>query len=224
MKLFWNLLQLKFGLLACSLILAMVVLGGCSSPSDSILFSDNPVPPAAVGTGGPNMAPAAPDSNDSTAARFHVGDTVTVDYSGTPDKLPENVQTVTEEGSITLPYIGTIRAVGLSAGELQKEIHDLYVPRYYTQLTVTVTGVQRVFYVGGEVKLPGRQQYIGEITVTKAIQSAGDFTDFANRKNVKLIRANGQVIKVNCTKAAQDPSLDPPVYPGDQILVSRRIF
>ena len=224
MKLLWHLSRLKFGLLASGLVLAILVLGGCSSPSDSILFSDNPEPPGTVGAAGADGGSATPGSGDSSAARFHVGDTVTVDYSGTPDKVPENVQTVTEDGTITLPYIGTIRAAGLTAGELQKDIHDLYVPRYYTQLTVTVTGVQRVFYVGGEVKLPGRQQYIGEITVTRAIQAAGDFTDFANRKNVKLIRANGQVIKVNCVKAAQDPSLDPPVYPGDQILVSRRIF
>lgn len=223
MKLFWTLSRLKFGLLASGLILAVLVLAGCSSPSDNILFSDNPEPPGAQ-TGGIDSTSAAPGANDSSAARFHVGDMVTVDYSGTPDKLPENVQTVTEDGTITLPYVGTIRARGLTTGELQKEIHDAYVPRYYTQLTVNVSGTQRVFYVGGEVKLPGRQQYIGEITVTKAIQSAGDFTDFANRKNVKLIRANGQVIKVNCFKAAQDPSLDPPVYPGDQILVSRRIF
>ncbi len=125
---------------------------------------------------------------------------------------------------LPFPYIGPVRAVGKTAGELQTEIHDLYVPKYYVRLTVTVSSPQRVFYVGGEVKQPGRQLYIGETTVTKAIQSAGDFTDFANQKKVKLIRHNGEVITVNCVKALKDPTLDPPVYPGDQIQVPRRIF
>jgi len=221
MKLPWNLSWLKLRWLVSSLMLVGLILSGCSSQSNAILFSDNPQQPGAVDG---NAASPGAGSSDLTAARFHVGDTVTVDYSGTLDKQPENVQTITEDGTITLPYIGTIRAVGLTAGELQKQIHDLYVPKYYTQLAVTVSGQQRVYYVGGEVKQPGRQLYIGEVTVTKAIQSAGDFTDFANRKKVQLIRSNGESIKVNCVKAGQDPSLDPPVYPGDQILVPRRIF
>jgi protein involved in polysaccharide export with SLBB domain len=62
------------------------------------------------------------------------------------------------------------------------------------------------------------------MTVTKAITTAGDFTDFANHKKVWLIRANGQRIKVNCNKAIQDSSQDPLVYPNDQIQVPRRIF
>jgi len=224
MKLFWTLSRAKWPV--WGLLLAGFILGGCSSPSESILFSDNPAPPPAVtGTDtGTGTAPADTNSGDLTAARFHLGDSVTVDFSGTATPIPEIVQTVTEDGTITLPYIGAVRAVGMTSGELQKEIHDLYVPKYYVRLTITVSGQLRFFYVGGEVKLPNRQQYAGEITVTKAIQAAGDFTDFANQKKVKLIRHNGEVITVNCIKALKDPTLDPPVYPGDQIQVPRRIF
>ena len=229
MKLLRNLLRLNLKWRACGFLLAGLVLSSCSSPSNDILFTDNPQPPSAVtGMTSPTGTTPATEtaSGGLTAARFQVGDTVIVDYSGTGGaaKIPENTQTVTEDGTITLPYIGAVHAAGLTSGELQNEIHDLYVPKYYTQLTVNVSGQQRVYYVGGEVKQPGRLLYTGETTVTKAIQSAGDFTDYANRKNVLLIRSNGQRIKVNCVKAAQDPSLAPPVYPGDQILVHRRIF
>ena len=82
----------------------------------------------------------------------------------------------------------------------------------------------RVYYVTGEVKQPGRQLYAGETTVTKAITTAGDFTDFANHKKVWLIRANGQRIKVNWTKRCKIRRKDPQVYPNDQIKVPRRIF
>jgi polysaccharide biosynthesis/export protein len=221
MKLFWKLSRLKWQ--AFGLLLAGCIFNGCSSPSGDILFSDSPQPPFAMNGAATPAASAAP-GGDFTAARFHRGDTVTVDYSGTADPIPENVQTITEDGTITLPYIGAIRAIGLTSGELQNEIYTNYVPKYYVRLTVTVSSPQRVFYVGGEVKQPGRQLYIGETTVTKAIQAAGDFTDFANRTKVWLIRSNGERIKVNCVKALQDPSLDPPVYPGDQIQVPRRIF
>lgn len=221
MKLLWNPSRWNWKWQACVVLLAGLVLGGCSSPNP-ILFSDNPQPSSA--SAGATAVAAGTPSGDLTAARFQVGDTVTVDFSGTNDKIPENVQTVTEDGTITLPYIGSVHAAGLTTGELQKEIHDLYVPAYYTRLTINVSGQQRVYYVGGEVKQPGRLVYAGATTVTKAIQSAGDFTDFANRKKVQLIRSNGESMKVNCIKAAKDPSLDPPVYPGDQILVPRRYW
>ncbi len=61
-----------------------------------------------------------------------------------------------------------------------------------------------------------------QITVTKAITSAGDFTDFANRKKVFLIRANGQRFKLNADAILNGDAPDPPVYPGDQIEVARR--
>ena len=96
------------------------------------------------------------------------------------------------------------------------------MPDFYKRLTVTVSTERRVYYVGGQVKGPGRQEYIGTITVTKAIQSAGDFTDFAAKTRVELTRADGRKVMVNCNKAAKDPSLDPPVYPGDKINVPLR--
>jgi polysaccharide biosynthesis/export protein VpsN len=225
MKLFWKLSRLKWQ--ALGFLLAAFVFNGCSSSSNDILFSDNPQAPSALtGTGTPSPDTTSTDtaSTDLTAARFHVGDTVTVDFSGTADLIPEHIEPIKEDGTITLPYIGPVRALGRTAGELQNDIHDLYVPKYYVRLTITVSSPQRVFYVGGEVKQPGRQLYVGETTVTKAIQAAGDFTDFANRSKVWLIRSTGDRIKVNCNKALQDPSLDPPVYPGDQIQVPRRIF
>jgi polysaccharide export outer membrane protein len=224
MKLFWNLPCLNWP--AWGLLLATLIFNGCSSSSDEILFSDNPAPASAQSGSQPRTgtAPADITSSDLAAARFHVGDTVSVDFSDVPEKIDEHVEPIKENGTITLPLIGAVRALGKTAGELQNEIHDLYVPKFYVRLTVTVSSPQRVFYVGGEVKQPGRQLYVGETTVTKAIQAAGDFTDFANRNKVWLIRSNGERLKVNCTKALQDPTLDPPVYPGDQIQVPRRFF
>ena len=170
-----------------------------------------------------DVPPPGPDP-ETQVAFFHVGDTVTVVFDGLPEQLPPHEEPIKEDGTITLDNIGPVKAVGKTAGQLQNEIHDLYVPKYYTHLTVTVKTGDRVFYVTGEVKGPGRQIYSGQMTVTKAITSAQDFTDFANRKKVWLIRANGQRIKVNCDDIMDGTVPDPQVYPGDQIQVTRRLF
>jgi polysaccharide export outer membrane protein len=120
--------------------------------------------------------------------------------------------------------IGTVKAVGKSAGQLETIIHDAYVPRIYTHLTVTVKPGDRVFYVRGEVKSPGRQIYVGQMTVSKAITSSGDFTDFANPRKVWITRANGNRYKVNAEAILNGEAPDPPIFPGDQIEVSRRLY
>jgi polysaccharide biosynthesis/export protein len=188
------------------LLLALGILTGCSTPPEVAA-------PEAVTKQAPAPVP-----------RFHVGETVSVTFSGTPDQILAHEENIKEDGDITLPLIGSVHAVGKTAGELQTEIHDLYVPKYFVRLTVIVKPGDLVYYVRGEVKGPGRQLYVGEITVTKAIASASDFTDFANHSNVMLTRANGQSIKVDCDEAQQNPSKDPHVYPGDQIYVARKIW
>ncbi len=218
MKLFYRPLCLEW--CACGLLLLGLVLSGCSSSSDRPSSSNkSELPPSLAG-----LSPEDSTPGNLDAPRFHVGETVIVDLTGTADQIPEHSEPIKEDGTITLPYIGAVQAAGKTPGQLQNEIHNLYVPKYYVRLTVTVKSEDRVYYIGGEVKQPGRQLYVGETTVTKAIQSAGDFTDFANQRKVWLIRANGKRIKVNCNKAFENPSLDLPVYPGDQIQVPRRFF
>jgi polysaccharide export outer membrane protein len=212
------------GLSAFTILLAILVFAGCSSPPtlDSLPAANG----VQSGTSAPTPAvkPAVEaQANYSEVAHFHVGETVKVDFSGPPEPIDSHEELIKEDGNITLPLIGPVKAVGKTAGELQTEIHDLYVPTYYVRLNVTVKPGDLVYYVRGEVKNPGRQLYVGETTVTKANTSAGDFTDFASHK-VSLIRANGQSVNVNVDKALEGKADDPQVYPGDQIDVHRRIF
>lgn len=215
MKLFFR------GLFACLWLLGGLSFTGCSSPSTSDQFFqvDTPQPRSASAT--------ATDTTSAqlaaNVARFRVGQTVIVTFSGTPELIEPHEETIKEDGNITLPLIGSVQALGKTAGQLQNEIHNLYVPQYYVRLNVTVKPGDLVYYVRGEVKAPGRQLYIGETTVTKAITSAGDFTDYASHK-VTLIRASGGSIRVNVDKALEDPTLDPQIYPGDQVTVPRRLF
>lgn len=170
-------------------------------------------------------ASMSPSRDTGSETIFQVGELVKIEFSGTTvTDLRPHEEHIKENGTISLEYIGSIKAAGKTAGQLQIEIYTNYVPRFYRNLNVTVRGSDRFYYVGGEVKLPARQPYLGPITVTGAIKSAGDFSDFANKKNVRLIHANGKIEIINCVKALEDPSLDRPVYPGDNIFVKRRLF
>ena len=211
------------------LLLIGLLVAGCQTADENARFS--PVPAdvfpstANLGTtslGTTNQVRGGLAAIAVEADRFQIGDLITVKFSGTVDPIPPHEERIKDDGTITLPLIGAVKAAGQKPGELQKEIHDRYVPDYYKRLTIVVTGEQRVYSVGGQVKTPGRQSYIGATTVTKAIQSAGDFTDFAAKRRVELTRADGKKFIIDCKKAAKDPSLDLPVYPGDKIDVPLR--
>jgi polysaccharide export outer membrane protein len=215
---------MKLCLFACVALLAGMILTGCGS-TDEPVFTDNPSTPA-VTSAPTNDMPAVTDTG---SARFATGETVTVTTAtgsdSDPGPIPGSGQPflISDEGTISLPLVGSIRAQGKTPGELQDDIQRLYVPQYYVRLTVTVTAQSRIYFVGGEVGHPGPEVYLGHTTVTTAIQAAGDFTQFANHK-VWLTRADGTRIRVSVDRALKDSTQDPPIFPGDKIHVERRIF
>lgn len=206
MRLISNAIRKNLVLLV-TLIIAPL-LGGC--------WSGGPPEPhsPAVGTEGPILDPLRP------------GDAIRVDFSGTPTAIAPVQTEIKGDGTVRLEYIGDMQAAGLTPGQLEKAIQNAYVPLYYTHLSVIVTPAGRYFYVEGELNgSMGRILYEGPITVTRAIASAGDFNPFADRKHVLLFRVNGaKPITINCVKALVEPKLDLPVYPGDKIVVKRRLY
>lgn len=207
-----------FFLLRRSLLVLLPVfalaLAGCS------LFSSSGTKPNVMADPGFVSNPG-----EANVPRLHIGDVVSITFSGPPDPLEALNKPIKEDGTITLPDVGRVQAVGKTIGELEDTIHDLYVPKIYTHLNITVTtSSDRVYYINGEVKSPGRLIYAGPITVSKAITSAGGFTDFASHSSVWLVRANGDRFKLNVDDIMDGSQPDPPVYPGDQIQVNRRLF
>ncbi len=148
------------------------------------------------------------------------GDKIKVEFSGVGVETAglKTIETeVKEDGTISLEHLGPVKVAGKSLGEIEREIRAAYVPKFFLNLNVVVTGPDKVYYVGGQVKLPGRQLYIGRVTVLQAIQTAGDFTDFADKKNVVLTRPGGERLVIDCKKAKRNPKLDVEVYPQDRI-------
>ncbi|MCO5051747.1 MAG: polysaccharide biosynthesis/export family protein [Verrucomicrobiae bacterium] len=199
-------------------LLIGLVLAGCQTSRDQIHFTE--VPGDQPYASAPNAAGTSTSLGE--AARLAVGDYVKITFSGIQSPPMPHEESVKEDGMVTLPMIGSIKAEGKTLGELQKAIYSKYVPLFYKQLTITASSERRIFYVQGQVRNPGRQEYFGQTTVLKAIAGAQDFTDFADRKRVVLTRADGSRTIVDCKKAAQDSNYDLPVYPGDKIEVPMR--
>ena len=179
---------------------------------------------ASVNPAGLTNATADEHSGTDRLDALHVGDKITIDFSDMPVPISPREERIKEDGTITLLEGQTFVAAGKTRGQLETEIHKFYVPRFYLRMTVSVQQQKETqfYYVRGEVKLPGRQVYISRITVLRAIGSAGDFTDFARKTAVQVIRANGQKVTINAKKALHDPSLDLELFPGDTVYVPRR--
>ena len=153
------------------------------------------------------------------------GNTITVSFSGLSTVPIPYTCRIREDGTISPPYLDKqIRAAGKTIGTLEQELEKEYVPKIYRTINVTIRTADRFYFVGGEVRQPSRQSYVGRITVTQAIQSAGDFTDFADQRKVRVIRANNKVQIVDCKAALEDPTKDALIYPGDRIVVDSKLF
>jgi protein involved in polysaccharide export with SLBB domain len=184
---------------------------------------------AGCGTTPPLLPPPPPDASTIEKIPFQLGDSLTVDLTGTPAPIPQSQFVLSGAGHINLPLLDTnIPAVGESPHELEEIIKNLYVPRYYSTISVTVTPGPRFYYVSGAVTggagAGSKQLYTGKVTVLGAIYTAGGFNDFAARRRVQLTRQDGKIFYVNCKKALKDPTLDLEVLPGDKIYVDMKTF
>ncbi len=153
------------------------------------------------------------------------GNPITISFSGLSTvPLPFTCR-IREDGTITPPYLDKqIKAAGKTIGALEQELEKAYVPKIYRTINVTIRTAERFYFVGGEVRQPSRQPYIGRITVSQAIQSVGDFTDFADKRKVRIFRSNNKVQIVDCKAALEDPTKDVLIYPGDRIVVDSKLF
>ncbi len=173
------------------------------------------------GTGAPDASARIPEAGST--AQLRPGDSLTVALQGVPDPSTNNVQ-IDEQGLITLPFIGAVRAAGTTPAELSQRVRETYLSRrIYTSVDVSIVVTERFVYVGGEVQRPGRIGWTPDLTVAKAIQAAGGFTLYAKENAVSLVRDQA-AYSVDVKAARKDPSRDPRLVPGDSLQVSRSPF
>lgn len=99
-----------------------------------------------------------------------------------------NLYTVSNEGLITLPVLGDVKAAGFTLEQLRQEVVMKLKP-YLTNPIVSTRIMNFKVTVIGEVNKPFTVPVSGEkINVLEAIGASGDMTMYGSRKHVKVIR------------------------------------
>src|SRR3954453_12353260 len=136
------------------------------------------------------FASAAFAAEQPVEYRLGPGDKLRIEVYKDP-QLSQSVQ-VRPDGKITLPLVGDVDATGKTPIELRDTLATS-LKEYMNNPTVTVIVVEAVssqVTVMGEVSKPGAMQIHGPTNVIQAIAMAGGFKEFANTKDVRVLRPN----------------------------------
>ena len=167
------------------------------------------------GGGAPALpATALPPAND--VYRLGLGDKLRVTVFG--EQALSGEYQVSGAGSLSMPLIGDVRAVGLSARELEAALVRRFSAGYLRDPKIAVEVYDfRPYFILGEVQRPGRYPSAEGTTILGAVATAGGFTYRANTKRVFLRRGGGREYEVAAGS-------DVKVQPGDVIRVGERYF
>jgi polysaccharide biosynthesis/export protein len=149
------------------------------------------------------------------------GDDLTINVWGAVDSTM--MRTVDRNGRIVLPKVGDLRIWGLTFSQADRLIRD-ELARFFRgfQTSVTMGRLRTVsVHVVGEVCQPGVYTLSSLSTVTNALYSAGGPTKLGSLREVRLLRSNIQVARIDLYDFLQrgDRARDYRLESGDTIFV-----
>jgi protein involved in polysaccharide export with SLBB domain len=221
---------------------AIPVFTGTPHParSNAPIFSDvppdfsEPVSPAAPAPATtPTNAMATLDDKHLLA----IGDRLS--FRVVEDEEDPRALVVTDSGELEVPYLGRFAAAGKTCRELALALKSELEKEYYYRATVVIAvdlmaRSRGKVYLVGPVRMPGPQEIPSDevLTVSKAVLRAGGFTDFADKKNVKITRKSttadreDQTFTVNVGEILERgrTEKDLPLRPGDLIYIQERMI
>ena len=102
--------------------------------------------------------------------------------------------TVNDSGNVFLPFLGRVKLQGYTLDQAA-ELIQIACKKILNNAAVTIHFVNNSVTVLGEVQHPGTYTYLkGQLNIFRAIGFAGDISEYGNRKNVLLIREQGDKI------------------------------
>lgn len=191
----------------------LILLDGCSGPSDSGAF----VATAPTNISAPTPAPGS--------AEYHLspGDLLDISVFQVPD-LTKEVQ-IDAAGQIALPLIGQMNAAGDTAQALETEIAAKLRAKYLQSPQVSVfvkNAAGQQVTVTGAVNRPGVYPIVGQLTLVQALAQSGDLNEVGDPGSIRVFRqANGSrmVAKFNIDDIRSGKATDPNLYAGDMVVV-----
>ncbi len=139
-----------------------------------------------------------------------------------PDALYYNSYKVDQDGHITLPLLDRVEVAGQTTSQIKTQLDSAYAT-FFKFASANVKLANMRVTVLGEVNTPGVQYFFNDQTsLLEAISMAGDFSDFANRKKVKLIRRSTQGSETVMLNMYEDDFIDSEFFyvkPNDIIYI-----
>ena len=133
---------------------------------------------------------------------------------------------VRPDGRISLPLINEVVAAGLTPEELQKRVTEESA-KYMEDASITIV-VREInslkVFITGEVNKPGPYPITSATTVMQLISLAGGLREYANSKNIMIMRKEGDKqtsVKFNYKEVANGKNLKQNIdlKPGDTVVV-----
>ncbi len=127
--------------------------------------------------------------------------------------------TVSPDGTVQLPLIGSVPAVGLTLDEIGREVNARYRQRLQGigVTPILTTRAPRFIYVVGEVQQAGRFELTGPTTAIQAVALAGGFRIGGNIEQIVVFRRD-QNWRLNATLLDLSGALyGKRPYPSDEI-------
>jgi polysaccharide biosynthesis/export protein len=134
---------------------------------------------------------------------------------------------VSENGMVTLPLLGEVKAEGLNRADLEKQIATMLEKNYLknAQVTIFIKEFQsKKISVMGAVKDPGMHDLIGRQSLLQVISMAGGLSEQASDtvvifRQFRSLPSQSLVIKLDDLLLKANPKFNIPVFPGDIINV-----
>lgn len=145
-------------------------------------------PPAAQSKASPAQASSAVNEPD-----FVIGAEDVLDINVWKEPEVSRTVPVRPDGKVSLPLLNDVQAAGLTPmqlGALITEKLKKYMAQPQVTVIITIINSRRV-YVLGEVNRGGAFPLLPNMTVLQALSSAGGFTQFADLKNIYVLRTEG---------------------------------
>lgn len=179
------------------------------------------------------LTKASNQLDDTTLLR--VGDILS--YRVLEDEEAPVLLTVNDSGQIQVPYLGSFTVINKTPRMVAAEIRQSLESSVYRKATVLISLETKSGRSPGRVFITGEVNHQisveirpnQELTVMQAIVEAGGFTDFANKRKVRVIRKAGGAGKPTVVDAMKiinqgRTDLDITLQPGDVVLVPVRLI
>ena len=133
--------------------------------------------------------------------------------------------TVSNEGAITFPVVGEIFLEGYTISEAKKLIYqELSERKLLNNHVVQIKILNSDVTILGEVKNPGKYTFLeNNINILNSLGMAGDLNITADRKDIKIIRENGNKKLIGSIDLTNSSYLNSDFYQiksGDIIIVN----